>query len=99
MLLYKALKLCLHKITYRGLTIEERKFIVTYLVIAYFRIPEFRSKLLECLTDESEIQIDEWKSIHFSLDETEIDGSAMLTLFDWEKEFYEKIPEVILSIS
>ena len=78
----------------RGLTVDQQKFIETFLAIAYFRVPEFRSKIMECLPDEEDVQIDEWKPTHFSLDATEATGVTMPALFNWDREFYNVIPEV-----
>ena len=80
--------------TDRGHLFELQTFIETFLAIAYFRIPEFRSKILECLPDEKEVQIDEWKPTHFALEEKEITGAAMQALFNWDRKFYDTIPNV-----
>jgi len=94
MLLYKTLRLCLEKLNRRGLTLDQQEFLETYLAIAYFRIPEFRSKILECLPNEQDIHLDEWKTTHFSLDSPDTGGIAMPALFNWDKEFYDRIPKV-----
>ncbi len=94
MALYKTLRLCLEKMNRRGLTLDQQEFLESYLAIAYFRIPEFRSKILECLPSETDVIIDEWKPTHFSLDATEMTGMAMSTLFSWDKEFYDLLPNV-----
>lgn len=93
-LLYKTLRLSLDKMTGRGHIVELQTFIESFLAIAYFRIPEFRSKILECFPDERNVQLDEWKPTHFSLDETALTGAAMQALFNWDKEFYDAIPSV-----
>jgi hypothetical protein len=80
--------------TGRGHLLELQTLIETFLAIAYFRIPEFRSKILECLPDEKEVQIDEWKPTHFSLEEKEMTGAAMQALFNWNRQFYDTIPNV-----
>jgi len=78
----------------RGLTVDQQEFLETYLAIAYFRVPEFRSEILGCLPNETDVLIDEWKPTYFSLENTEMAGIAMATLFNWDKEFYDCLPNV-----
>ena len=94
-LLYRTLEKVLHKLNQKKLEDKEREFVESFCAIAYFRIPEFRGKLLESLIDANKgIEIDEWRGTEWRLD-SEIRNSnrnrELLSLFDWEKDFYRLI--------
>ena len=90
-LLYHTLQKVLNKLTQKGLPDKEREFVEQFTAIAYFRIPEFRNRLLECLKkDIQTAQIPEWRGIEWRLDDYLDDNKTqhLFTLFDWERVFY-----------
>lgn len=91
LLLYKALRLSLEKLNRKGLTSDQQEFLETFLAVAFFRIPEFRTKLLGCLHKERDVNPEEW---NFSLDKGENKGTTMYSVFDWDQEFYAGLPNV-----
>jgi len=90
-LLYHTLQKVLNKLTQKGLPDKEREFVEQFTAIAYFRIPEFRNRLLECLKkDIQQVQIPEWRGMEWRLDDHLDDNKTqhLFTLFDWERVFY-----------
>jgi len=90
-LLYHALQKVLNKMSQKGLPDKEREFVEHFTAIAYFRIPEFRERLLNCLRkDIKDVQIPEWRGIEWRLDESIDDNKNphLFALFDWERNFY-----------
>lgn len=91
-MLYLALQKVLAKMNQRGLPDKEREFVEQFTAIAYFRIPEFRKKLLECLRKDIEhTPILEWRGIEWHLDDRHDVGREcpqFFSLFDWERDFY-----------
>ena len=91
-MLYHALQKVVAKLSSRGLPDKEREFVEQFMAIAYFRIPEFRKKLLECLREDIEhIPILEWRGVEWKFDdnlETNTKNQHFISLFDWEKDFY-----------
>ena len=92
MLLYRALEFCLNKLPYDEVTVDQQNFLMSYLAIAYFRIPEFRTKLLDCFRNDN--QVEDWKETHFILLESDTTGFCMNLLFNWTEEFYDRIANV-----
>lgn len=69
----------------------EKLFTYKFLVRAYFRVPEFRKHLLQCIIHESDPPLTEWRGTLFSLDENyncQFGNEAVATLFDWQSYFY-----------
>jgi len=91
-LLYQALQKVLDKVNQKGLPDKERAFIEEYTAIAYFRVPEFRKKMLEKIHNAvKEIKIDEWRGTEWMLDEKIAENQKnqqIVALFDWERDFY-----------
>ncbi len=68
---------------------NEKKFTENFVALAYFRIPEFRSKLLDCLKlsmAKGQTEIPEWRGAEWNLEvnENDIKNKYILQLFDWE---------------
>eukprot|EP01017_Pseudomicrothorax_dubius_P027989 TRINITY_DN3285_c0_g1_i4.p1 TRINITY_DN3285_c0_g1~~TRINITY_DN3285_c0_g1_i4.p1 ORF type:complete len:318 (-),score=65.06 TRINITY_DN3285_c0_g1_i4:1056-2009(-) len=99
--LYKTLERVLEKLSHKGVEESERNFIEHFLALAYFRVPEFRDRLLACLTKGADLNIEEWKLVEqakevtasrFTGPPTPSSGRTnFLSLFDWDKEFYQYI--------
>eukprot|EP01017_Pseudomicrothorax_dubius_P027990 TRINITY_DN3285_c0_g1_i9.p1 TRINITY_DN3285_c0_g1~~TRINITY_DN3285_c0_g1_i9.p1 ORF type:complete len:592 (-),score=116.91 TRINITY_DN3285_c0_g1_i9:199-1974(-) len=99
--LYKTLERVLEKLSHKGVEESERNFIEHFLALAYFRVPEFRERLLACLTKGADLNIEEWKLVEQAKEVTasRFTGSStpssgrtnFLSLFDWDKEFYQYI--------
>ncbi|EGR29965.1 hypothetical protein IMG5_145140 [Ichthyophthirius multifiliis] len=94
-LLYIILEKVLDKLNQKALSLQERQFVENFCAIAYFRIPEFRQKLLKQLTKQEDPQIQEWRGTEYKLDEQEnlnlIKNKEFLKLFDWDNEFFKYI--------
>ena len=75
---------------------NERYFVENFLAIAYFRIPKFRSHLLEIFNEFNNIEILEWRGTDYKINSIEeeqennlnINKNVLLDMFDWEKDFY-----------
>lgn len=96
MVLYEGLKICLEKVNKPGLSDYEKEFMGTFLAIVFFRIPEFRSKFLTSLQNPNDKEFLDQMNANFSLNDTdEKGGMTCYNLFNWDKEFYAGLPEVI----
>ena len=91
-LLYQTLQKVLSKFNMKGLSDKEREFVEQFAAIVYFRIPEFRKKMLGRLYDEiKDINIDEWRGTEWKLEEDiddEKKNKQFVSLFDWQGCFY-----------
>ena len=90
--LYKALDKVLYKLNQKGGEKAERDFIDNFCAIAYFKIPEFRVKLLECIKKVNVIEINEWRGTEWKLDDAITDDQRdlyLVKLFNWENAFYK----------
>lgn len=87
----------LHKINQKDPNKEARKFTTKYLVIAYFRIPEFRVKLLEAISHPDDPPLTETRGTEFIQEEdpSNIDKSTKqnIQIFDWQNYFHVYIQD------
>lgn len=93
-ILYKLLDKVLYKLNLKGCNNEEKNFVDNFCAIAYFKIPEFRSKLLDCVVKGENYNqtILEWRGTEWNLDDPISDDKRdkhLLNLFDWEQHFYQ----------
>ena len=82
----------LYKLNQKGGEKAERDFIDNFCAIAYFKIPEFRVKLLECIKKVNVIEINEWRGTEWKLDDAITDDQRdlyLVKLFNWENAFYK----------
>lgn len=91
--LYETLEKVLKVLNHKGLIEKERDFVETFCAVAYFRIPEFRVKLLNCFNSSSDegVSITEWRGTEWLLDNEPDDrkkNQHIVSLFDWDKIFY-----------
>lgn len=89
--LYGALEKVLHKLNLKGGEKDEKDFIDNFCAIAYFKIPEFRAKLLDVVRKSNEVEITEWRGTEWKLEEKITDEQRdphLFSLFNWEKSFY-----------
>ena len=90
--LYDSLNIVLQKLNQKGASDNERIFVENFCAIAYFKIPEFRVKILSCITKTNDIDIPEWRGTEYKLDENFENKTKkynlFISLFDWEQEFY-----------
>lgn len=89
--LYTGLGIVLKKLNAKGLPDKERNFVEQFSAVAYFRIPEFREKILQRLSIEDDVKITEWRGTDWSLyDEIKDDkkNKEFVSFFDWENDFY-----------
>jgi len=94
--LYEALSKVLTKLSQRGLQDHEIKFVENFTAIAFFRIPEFRKKLLKCLIRDDDPDINEWRGTEFLLEDdgpTDRREAQLAALFDWENEFHKYLSD------
>ena len=95
-LLYKTLlNHVLPKLTATVLSSSERKFIENFLVIAFFRIPEFQDELInkfDCMNDSQDLEFEEWSQYEFNTQNVfrkqKTNRCKTNWIFDWNKEFY-----------
>ena len=90
-LLYHALQKVLNKMSQKGLPDKEREFVEHFTAIAYFRIPEFRERLLNTLKKDVEnVEIPELRGLEWGFGEHLIENKNqhLFALFDWERNFY-----------
>ena len=91
-LLYHLLKRIVTKINDKSLPEKEKDFVENFSAQAYFRIPEYREKILEHIGREDEKgPLQEWRGTDWGLDDKDDTGKKnqyFLSLFDWEKDFY-----------
>jgi hypothetical protein len=91
-LLINILEKVLYKLNLKGCDVDERNFIDNFCAIAYFKIPEFRIKLLDSIKKHDFNQpINEWRGTEWVLEDPISDDKRdkhLLNLFDWEKNFY-----------
>jgi hypothetical protein len=77
-----------------------RNYLETVISTAYFKVPEFRQKFLECLHKPDASCIQELQSIGLSSNQIEEsleeDGApaALSHIMDWSCYFHDEIPEV-----
>ena len=65
------------------------KFVENFCALAYFRIPEFREKLLTCIKSENDREISEWRGTDYKLeDEPKTRFICVGSFFDWNYSFY-----------
>lgn len=85
--LYQALDKVLSKLNQKGVDSDEKLFVENYCALSYFRIPEFRNRFLECLTENEE----EGRGNGIEMEEGGKDAQTnkyFSSFFDWEKNFY-----------
>ncbi len=84
---YKALKHVLNK--YHQIEEKERGFFDNLCVLAYFRVSEFRNKLLACI-ERKDDEIIEWRGNEWGIDDPindDMRDSSLISLFSWGKDF------------
>ena len=87
--LYETLEVVLNKMADYGMQPQEREFVALFLVIAFFRIPVFRKKLVTAIVES---QGSKFKT-HSSEFPDKTSNSYFLSHFDWDGEFYEVLNE------
>jgi hypothetical protein len=89
--LYTGLGIVLKKLNAKGLPDKERIFVEQFSAVAYFRIPEFRERILQKLVNDDDVKITEWRGTDWGLYEEIKDdkkNKEFVSFFDWENEFY-----------
>jgi hypothetical protein len=82
-----SLMLALKQLNVKGADAKLQVFVDTMLVIAYFRLPNFKEKLLQGIKAKKLRPIPEWKDNVFDLLE-EHESAVLLPVLDWENNFY-----------
>lgn len=85
--LYQALDKVLSKLNQKSVDSDEKYFVENFCALSYFRIPEFRNRFLECLTENEE----EGRGKEMEMEEGGKDTQSnkyFSSFFDWEKNFY-----------
>lgn len=82
------LNFALDTMNFKGVEQKMQKFIESFLAIAYFRIPDFRAEILECIKSKSYYPIAEWRGITMDLEE-DISEHNLLPALDWTSLFYD----------
>ncbi|CAD8122112.1 unnamed protein product [Paramecium sonneborni] len=90
--LINTLRYTLSKLNQKDPSYEARKLYIKFLVICYFRIPEFRAKFLELINKPGDPQLSELRGTEFIQqdDPTNIDKSTKnnISIFDWQNYFH-----------
>ncbi|CAD8109935.1 unnamed protein product [Paramecium primaurelia] len=90
--LINTLRYTLSKLNQKDPSYEARKLYIKFLVICYFRIPEFRAKFLELINKPDDPQLSELRGTEFIQDDdpTNIDKSTKnnISIFDWQNYFH-----------
>ena len=91
--LYQTLEKVLNTLNQKGLIDKEKIFVEIFCAVAYFRIPEFRNKLLACVDSAHNegVELTELRGADWLLDTrtSSIKPNNQLTpLFDWDRNFY-----------
>ena len=81
------------KMNIKGVDQRVQEFTETIMAIAYFRIPEFKDTLLNCLRRKSFYPVEEWRGTAFDLEMDVTVHSEYLPMFDWQVHFYRSLPE------
>jgi hypothetical protein len=82
-----SLMLALKQLNIKGTDAKLQGFVDTMFVIAYFRLPTFKEKLLQCIKAKKLKPIPEWRDNVFDLLE-EHESAVLLPVLDWENNFY-----------
>lgn len=79
------------KLNMKGVDVYKRNFVEVIISVSYFRVPEFREKLLSILLEKSDGVIDEWRNTEGSLDRNkdEFLSPAIMRMFDWKTFCYD----------
>lgn len=99
--LYETLRKALDILNRDANTDKEQTFVEIFCAIAYFRIPEFRQKLLGCFekANDAEITINECRGNEWLLENAPDDSKTnkqVTALFDWNKNFYEHLKVIVV---
>ena len=85
------------KLNMKGVDIYKRSFVEIIISVSYFRVPEFREKLLGMILEKSNVPIEEWRNTEgINLDEEKEDdfsNAAIMRMFDWKTFCYDMIPQ------
>eukprot|EP00922_Rhytidocystis_sp_ex-Travisia-forbesii_P006845 GHVS01009996.1.p1 GENE.GHVS01009996.1~~GHVS01009996.1.p1 ORF type:complete len:404 (+),score=52.57 GHVS01009996.1:96-1214(+) len=83
LLLHRMLYYALHKLCSDAIFEGERRYISVFLCVAYFRLPAFRSELLQCVLtgEERSLTIGEWRGTEY-----ELDAETLTRLEGWQSE-------------
>ncbi|CAD8078040.1 unnamed protein product [Paramecium sonneborni] len=87
--LYKCLGIVLQKLKQKSLADNERAFVEHFFASAYFKIPEFRTKIINSVQRSDDPQLPEWRSLTITKQTDEITNKEFNDLFDWNRHFYE----------
>lgn len=91
--LRKLLTCAIAKMNVKGVEPRVQEFTETILALSYFRIPEFKDKLLDCLKRKSFYPVDEWRGTTFDLEVDVTVHPTYLSMLDWQQHFYHHLPE------
>jgi len=91
------LNCALGKLKIKGVDKRSQQFTEFVCAICYFRIPEFRKTLLQCLKEKSYESTGEWHEISFGSqgdieDDDPVLETHILPMFDWTHLFYRLLP-------
>ncbi|CAD8117542.1 unnamed protein product [Paramecium sonneborni] len=85
--LQKGLSITLEKLKQKSLAQNERSFVENFFANAYFRVPEFRNRIITSVQRAEDEQIPEWRSLTKS--SGGVSNLEFNDIFDWNKHFYE----------
>lgn len=95
-LIYESLRFSIDKLTRKAVDFYRRDCIVFCIAIAYFKIPEFRKSFIDAITQKPIPEIEEFRNTNFNKDRTSEnqEGNNFIErFFNWDRYFYEKIPD------
>jgi hypothetical protein len=92
-----ALQMGIEKLNMKGVDVYKRNFVEIIISISFFRVPEFKERLLSIILEKSDGVVEEWRNTEgYTLEFTdahEFHNTAMKRMFDWKQFFYDKIPD------
>jgi hypothetical protein len=91
--MHRVLSLALSKMNLKGTDPKVQEFSEGIFAVCYFRIPEFKAKLLAAFKKKSYERIAEWRGTLFDLEEDITESANFPLMFNWQEFFYDFLPE------
>jgi hypothetical protein len=88
--LHSICSLSLSRMTFKGVDKVTEQFVYASLAMSWFRLPEFREKLIVVLKEKSYYTIEEWRKTDIDLDDEH--ANDISRIFNWQN-FYLLIPK------
>lgn len=90
--MHRVLALALSKMNLKGTDPKVQEFSEGMFAVCYFRIPEFKAKLLSAFKKKSYERVPEWRGTLFDLEEDITESANFPLMFNWQEFFYDFLP-------